>query len=49
MADKEKERKIKLDDLPKEEKELSREEQESVRGGAGTAVSMDIYANKPEK
>lgn len=49
MADEKKGRKIKVGDLPKEGKKLSEEEQKSVKGGAGTAVSMDLYANKPAK
>lgn len=49
MADEKKGRKVKVGDLPKEEKKLSREEQERVKGGAGTAVSMDLYGNKPAK
>ena len=47
--DKAKKRRTQVKELPREAQELSRDEQQKVKGGAGTAVSMDLYANKPKQ
>ncbi|HEY0080772.1 MAG TPA: hypothetical protein VGB73_19375 [Pyrinomonadaceae bacterium] len=42
-------RRTQVKELPRQEQELSKDEQQKVKGGAGTAVSMDLYANKPKQ
>lgn len=39
-------RRTQVEDLPKAQKELNKDEQKKVKGGAGTAVSMDLYTKK---
>lgn len=41
-------RRTQVKELPKEEKQLSKEEQKKVKGGAGVFFLVDIAANKPK-
>ncbi len=46
---KEQTRRTQIEDLPQEEKELSKDDQKKVKGGAGVSFLIDVAANKPKQ